>query len=129
MMRYWKLLGVASATILASFGAEHAQAQTTVGSSTLSCGTATQQAGGTPNGLITADTPTSDGLRVFQNNTPFKLAITTNAPNADTVVWSIADSNGAIKTQGSFPVNAGVQTNTISCTSTWSGYGALTATL
>ncbi|MPW24105.1 hypothetical protein GCT13_47610, partial [Paraburkholderia sp. CNPSo 3157] len=79
--------------------------------------------------MITADTPTSDGLRVFQNNTPFKLAITTNAPNADTVVWSIADSNGAIKTQGSFPVNAGVQTNTISCTSTWSGYGALTATL
>ncbi|WP_419539423.1 hypothetical protein [Paraburkholderia bengalensis] len=66
---------------------------------------------------------------MFQNNTPFKLAITTNAPSADTVVWSIADSNGAIKSQGSFPVAAGVQTNTISCTSTWSGYGALTATL
>ncbi|MEI5996665.1 hypothetical protein H3V53_05430 [Paraburkholderia bengalensis] len=79
--------------------------------------------------MITADTPTTDGLRVFQNNTPFKLAITTNAPSADTVVWSIADSNGAIKSQGSFPVAAGVQTNTISCTSTWSGYGALTATL
>ncbi|WP_439899880.1 hypothetical protein, partial [Paraburkholderia phymatum] len=65
---------------MASLGAEHAQAQA-AGSSTLSCSNATQQAGGTPNGLITADTPTSDGLRVFQNNTPFKLAITTNAPN------------------------------------------------
>ena len=99
------------------------------GSSTLSCGTATQQPGGTPNGLITADTLTTDGLRVFQNNTPFNLAITTNSPSADTVVWSVADANGAIQTQGSFPVSAGVQTNTISCTSTWSGYGALTATL
>ncbi|BCF94411.1 hypothetical protein [Paraburkholderia largidicola] len=88
-----------------------------------------QKAGGTPNGLITADTPTTDGLRVFQNNAPFNLTVTTNSPNADTVVWSIADSNGAIKTQGSFPVSAGVQTNTISCKSTWSGYGAITATL
>ncbi|MFP3647926.1 hypothetical protein SB822_54710, partial [Paraburkholderia sp. SIMBA_054] len=52
-----------------------------------------------------------------------------NAPGADTVVWSVADSNGAIKTQGSFPVSSGVQTNTLSCKSTWAGYGALTATL
>ncbi|WP_236592516.1 hypothetical protein [Paraburkholderia metrosideri] len=66
---------------------------------------------------------------MFQNNTAFKLAITTNAPGADTVVWSVADSNGAIKAQGSFPVSAGTQTNSIPCTSTWSGYGALTATL
>jgi hypothetical protein len=79
--------------------------------------------------VISADTPNTDGLRIFQNNTPFTLAITTNAPGADTVVWSVADSNGAIKTQGSFAVSAGVQTNSIPCTSTWSGYGALTATL
>ncbi|MDE1004236.1 MAG: hypothetical protein OSB38_01130 [Paraburkholderia fungorum] len=79
--------------------------------------------------MISADTPTTDGLRIFQNNAPFNLAITTNAPSADTVVWSVADSNGAIKTQGSFAVTAGVQTNSIPCTSTWSGYGALTATL
>ena len=95
----------------------------------MSCGTPTQTAGGTANGVISADTPTTDGLRIFQNNAPFKLAITTNAPGADTVNWSVADSNGAIKAQGSFPVSAGVQTNTIPCTSTWSGYGALTATL
>ncbi len=99
------------------------------GSSAISCGTPTQTAGGTANGLISADTPTTDGLRIFQNNAPFKLAITTNSPSADTVVWSVADSNGAIKTQGSFAVKSGVQTATIRCTSTWSGYGALTATL
>ncbi|MFM0684442.1 hypothetical protein PQQ77_00540 [Paraburkholderia strydomiana] len=79
--------------------------------------------------MISADTPTNDGLRVFPNNAAFKIAITTNAPNADTVVWSVADSNGAIKTQGSFAVSSGVQTNTLSCKSTWAGYGALTATL
>jgi hypothetical protein len=79
--------------------------------------------------VISADTPTTDGLRIFQNNAAFKLAITTNASSADTVAWSVADSNGAIKAQGSFAVSAGVQTNAIPCTSTWSGYGALTATL
>jgi hypothetical protein len=99
------------------------------GSSTISCATPTTAAGGTARGVISADTPTTDGLRIFQNNTPFKLAVTTNASSADTVVWSIADANGAIKTQGSFPVKSGVQTSTMACTSTWSGYGALTATL
>ena len=74
--------------------------------------------------MISADTPATDGLRVFPNNAAFKIAITTNAPNADTVVWSVADSNGAIKTQGSFAVSSGVQTNTLSCKSTWAGYGA-----
>jgi hypothetical protein len=68
-------------------------------------------------------------MRIFQNNVPFQLAITTNAPSADTVIWSVADSNGAIQTQGSFAVKSGVQTSTIGCTSTWSGYGVLTATL
>jgi hypothetical protein len=68
-------------------------------------------------------------MRIFQNNAPFTIAITTSAPSADTVVWSVADSNGTIQTQGSFAVSAGVQTNSIPCTSTWSGYGALTATL
>ncbi len=97
--------------------------------SAITCGSPTQTAGGSGSGLISADTPTTDGLRIFQNNVPFKLAITTNSPAADTVVWSVADSNGSIKTQGSFPVKSGAQTNSISCTSTWSGYGALTATL
>ena len=45
----------------------------------MTCSTPTQAAGGTPNGLITADTPTSDGLRVFPNNAPFKITITTKS--------------------------------------------------
>ena len=79
--------------------------------------------------MISADTPTTDGMRVFQNNTPFNVVINTNAPSADTVSWSIADTNGTVKAQGSFAVKSGAQTATLSCTSTWSGYGALTATL
>lgn len=103
--------------------------QSVATSAAISCGTPAQTAGGTANGIVSADTPTTDGLRVFPNNAAFKIAITTNAPGADTVVWSVADSNGAIKTQGSFPVSSGVQTNTLPCKSTWAGYGALTATL
>src|SRR5580698_869646 len=104
-------------------------ASTPTGTSTISCATPTTAAGGTANGVISADTPTTDGMRIFQNNAPFNLAVTTNASGADTVIWSIADANGAIKTQGSFPVKSGVQTSTMACKSTWSGYGALTATL
>jgi hypothetical protein len=101
----------------------------TPGSSAISCGSPAQTAGGTANGLISADTATTDGMRIYQNNAPFNLSITTNSPAADTVVWSVADANGAIKTQGSFTVKSGVQTSTMACKSTWSGYGALTATL
>jgi hypothetical protein len=99
------------------------------GASAISCGTPTQTSGGTANGLISADTPAADGLRIFANNTPFNMTVTTNSPNADTVIWSVADANGTIKTQGSFAVKSGVQTATMSCKSTWSGYGSLTATL
>src|ERR1700742_1416403 len=53
------------------------------GSSTISCATPTTAAGGTARGVISADTPTTDGLRIFQNNTPFKLAVTTNASSAE----------------------------------------------
>jgi hypothetical protein len=101
----------------------------TPGASAISCGSPTQTSGGAANGLISADTPTTDGLRIFPNNTAFNIAVTTNSPGADTVVWSVADTNGAIKTQGSFAVKSGVQTATMSCKSTWSGYGSITATL
>jgi hypothetical protein len=101
----------------------------TPGTSAISCGSPTQTSGGTANGLVSADTPTTDGMRIFPNNTAFNIAVTTNSPKADTVIWSVADANGAIKTQGSFSVKSGVQTATMSCKSTWSGYGSITATL
>ena len=101
----------------------------TPAASAISCGSPAQTAGGTANGLISADTLTTDGMRIYPNNTAFSVAVTTNAPNADTVIWSIADANGAIKTQGSFAVKSGAQTATMSCKSTWSGYGSITATL
>jgi hypothetical protein len=101
----------------------------TPGTSAISCGSPAQTSGGTANGLISADTPTTDGMRIFPNNTAFNIAVTTNSPNADTVIWSVADANGATKTQGSFAVKSGVQTATMSCKSTWSGYGSITATL
>jgi len=97
--------------------------------SAISCGTPTKSAGGTANGLISVDTTTTDGMRIFQNNTPFNLTVTTNSPSADTVIWSIVDATGTIRTQGSFAVGTGTLTNTMSCVSTWSGYGAISATL
>jgi hypothetical protein len=129
MMKYLRLLSILVATMLAVGGVGNARAQSSTGASAISCGSPTQASGGTANGLISADTLTTDGTRIFANNTPFKVAVTTNAPGADTVIWSVADANGAIKTQGSFAVKSGVQTSTMSCTSTWSGYGAITATL
>ena len=68
-------------------------AQATPGSSAISCGSPAQAAGGTANGLISADTATTDGMRIYRNNAPFNLSITTNSPGADTVVWSIADDS------------------------------------
>jgi hypothetical protein len=129
MMKYLRLLPISVATMLAVGGVGNAQAQSSTGASAISCGSPTQTSGGTANGLISADTPTTDGLRIFPNNTAFNVAVTTNSPNADTVIWSVADANGAIKTQGSFAVKSGVQTATMSCKSTWSGYGSITASL
>lgn len=84
--------------------------------------------GGTPNGIITADTPTTDGLRVYQNGATFQLKFVTNVASADTVAWSAKSALGSTVTSGSFAVPAGTNTTTLNCATASAGYYAVTAT-
>ncbi|WP_243750928.1 hypothetical protein [Paraburkholderia sp. BL10I2N1] len=100
---------------------------TTAGS--ISCSAPTVASGGTANGLITADTPSSDRTRLFAEGTAFNVSFVTAAPAADTVAWSMQDQLGNIKGSGTFPVASGVQTSTLSCKANVAGYFAITGTL
>lgn len=95
----------------------------------ITCSGVTVTAGGTPNGLIAADTPSADKTRMFAQGSAFNVSFVTNAPSADTVNWSVQDYLGNIRGSGSFAVPAGAQTANLSCTSAASGYFAVTATL
>lgn len=124
------LLNIAAAAIyaFASVGSSSAHAQTPSANS-VTCSAPTTVAGGTPNGLIKADTPSSNGTRLFPVNSAFSMQFVTSAPAVDRVNWSVQDYMGNIRGSGSFAVPAGAQTSTISCTGTASGYFALTSTL
>lgn len=138
-VKYSKLLIVAAATALtACDGANTSDASSAKAAGArskasdnpaLSCDTPSVTDSTSSTTLISADTPTTDGLRVFANNALFNIAISTNSPTPDTVNWSVADANGTVKAQGSFQVAAGPRTNTMQCRSTWSGYGAIVASL
>ena len=95
----------------------------------MNCGapavTATQAA----NGPVRADTPSGDGTRLFQSGAAFTIALTSSAPAPDTVVWSVQDQLGNARASGSFKIPGGVQTNTLTCTSSLAGYFAISATL
>ncbi|SEI90410.1 hypothetical protein SAMN05192539_10052 [Paraburkholderia diazotrophica] len=82
--------------------------------------------GGTP---ISADTPSSDGTRMFASGADFPLAFTTNAGNADTLNWSITDTTGRVAASGSFDVPSGASQTTLTCKSTLAGYFAVSASL
>ena len=98
-------------------------------SSAITCSAAKTVAGGTPNGLISANTSMPNPAGLVPVGQPFTIQFVTNAPNADSVSWSVQDYVGNIRGSGSFAVPAGAQTSTISCTGTASGYFALTGTL
>ena len=125
------LLNIAAAAIyaFASVGSSSAQAQTPPANSITCSAAATTVAGGTPNGLISADTPVANGVRMFPLSGAFTIQFVTNAPAADRVNWSVQDYTGNLRGSGSFAVPAGTQTTKLSCTSSASGYFALTGTL
>lgn len=95
----------------------------------ITCSGPTTAAGGTPHGLISADTPTSNGFRMFPMSSVFTMQFVTNAPVADRVNWSVQDYAGNLRGSGSFDVPAGTRTSTLSCKDTASGYFAITASL
>jgi hypothetical protein len=78
---------------------------------------------------IEADTPGSDGTRMFALGTPIRVAITTRAKSADTVAWEIRDAWNTVKASGQFPVAAKAGTYTLACHSGAAGYFAVSASL
>jgi hypothetical protein len=91
-------------------------------------GTATVNGAGTT-AAISADTPSTDGTRIFAAGSTFQLAFTTNVPNADTLKWAVTDTLGRVAASGSTAVPSGSKTITFNCTSTLAGYFAATGTL
>ena len=95
----------------------------------IACSPPATRAGGSPDGLISADTPSADRTRLFAERSTFSVVLVTAAPSADRATWSILDSLGRVAGHGTFAVPRGPQTTTLSCTATVAGYFALTATL
>lgn len=121
-------IAVAALYAFASAGSTQANADTPPTNS-ITCSSRTTTAGGTPHGLIWADTPASNGVRMFAQSSVFPLQFVTTAPVADRLNWSIQDYAGNIRGSGAFDVPAGTRTSNLSCTSTANGYFAVTATL
>ncbi|HTR07501.1 MAG TPA: hypothetical protein VMJ11_12780 [Paraburkholderia sp.] len=96
---------------------------------TMTCGSPAVSSATATGTLVSADTPSAQSGRIFASGTAFPVAFVTNAPSADTLVWSIADQLGKVAASGSVPVTAGPVTTTLSCTSTLAGYFAVSATL
>jgi hypothetical protein len=95
----------------------------------LTCSNPSMSSASGGDGQIAVDTPGSDGSRMFQTNTNFKVAITTRPGSDDTLKWSIADALGNTVASGSFAAPAADTTTTLTCTSSLAGYFAVSATL
>ncbi|WP_242538477.1 hypothetical protein [Trinickia acidisoli] len=78
---------------------------------------------------IDADTPGSDGTRLFALGVPFTVTLTARTPKADTVDWQIRDAWNLVRAAGRLNVDAGTQTFTLRCTSSRAGYFAVIASL
>ena len=95
----------------------------------MTCASPVTATSSSSSGVITADTPSTDGTRMFASGSPFPIAITASPSAADTLAWSVSDSLGNAVASGTFPAPAGSSTTTLSCTSTLAGYFAVSATL
>ena len=65
---------------------------------------------------IEADTPGSDGTRMFARATPIRIAFTTRPKSADALTWNIRDAWNVVRASGRFPVAVNTGTYTLSCT-------------
>lgn len=95
----------------------------------ISCASPSTSSASAGSALISADTTSSDGTRMFASGASFPLVFTTNASNADTLNWSINDTTGRVAASGSFAVPAGGATTSLTCHSTLAGYFAVSASL
>ncbi|SAK99530.1 hypothetical protein AWB81_05747 [Caballeronia arationis] len=78
---------------------------------------------------IEADTPGSDGTRLFARGAPVKIAFTARATSADALAWQIRDAWNVVRASGRFSVAAGAGSYTLTCTTQTAGYFAISATL
>lgn len=95
----------------------------------LNCSLNTKVSAASSSSLIVADTPSSDGTRLFQLGSTFNLSLTTQTPKPDTLNWTIIDTLGKSVASGSFSVPSSPTTTNLNCTSTLAGYFAVNATL
>lgn len=100
---------------------------------TISCGTAATGGAGSGGGdaiaVDTLGTVGGDSSRQYRVGQPIALSFATQPGGADTVVWSIEDAWQRVQASGQFAVGGGASTSTVQCTSTLSGYFAITAKL
>ncbi|HTH59776.1 MAG TPA: hypothetical protein VL689_06420 [Paraburkholderia sp.] len=81
------------------------------------------------NDPIAADTPGSDGTRLFKPRQPVRIDVVTRASGDDTVQWRIDDTWGREQASGTFPVAGGPRATSLDCTTSRAGYFAFSATL
>lgn len=79
--------------------------------------------------LIAADTPGSDGTRLFPPHGSVRIDVFTRAPHDDNVQWRIDDTWGRTEASGTFAVAGGARATSLTCTSSRAGYFAFSATL
>ncbi|MFP3182373.1 MAG: hypothetical protein RXR20_24530 [Paraburkholderia sp.] len=96
----------------------------------LTCSAPSEPVNATPDGpTIEADTPGSDGTRMFTNGHPFMVNFTTRANHGDTLDWQILDAWSNVRAAGQFEVASGPQVVSLNCVSTLAGYFAVSASL
>jgi hypothetical protein len=78
---------------------------------------------------ISADTPGSDGTRLFPHGRSVRIEVVTRTHADDKVQWQIADTWSRPQASGSFPVTAGAHVTSLSCTMPQAGYFAFSASL
>ncbi|SDB83474.1 hypothetical protein [Paraburkholderia lycopersici] len=78
---------------------------------------------------ISADTPGSDGTRLFPRGKSVRIDVITRATRDDKVQWQISDTWSRTQASGAFQVDAGPRVTSIACTMPRAGYFAFSASL
>ena len=78
---------------------------------------------------VEADTPGSNGTRMFPRRQPFDVTLTTRTKSTGTLVWQVQDAWNTVKASGRIAVAPGVHGSSIRCISQAAGYFAVSARL
>ncbi len=100
-------------------------------SGSFGCGSATRTAPtGSPSGpSLRITLQGNDPTQTYTAGSTFSVKFQTESKAADVIAWQIADYTGKVAASGSIDVSAGATTASVSCSSTISGYFAVSAKL